>query len=216
MSMHPEWLKFRRSPAALGLAAGSLALPLLLWAFNQYGPEGTSAQANVGSWLLAPYALVALLAPYLLTLDDQLGTLKWIQTTPTRALSLVLGKWGVVLGLALLSVPLSAALGLMTGVTVQSAVAGLAGVLTSLLVITAVSLLTRSFPAVLIVGVVWMQLAPRLLTVLPEGARPGVWAALPGLGLSQYSEGPLAARLLGVSVTVLLIAALLRRRSPAW
>lgn len=216
MLMHPEWLKVRRSPTAWLLTAVSLALPLLIWALNRYGPEEASARASLQVWLLAPYALVGLLAPFVLTLDDQLGTLKWIQTTPSTAGRLLLGKWGLVLCACLVSLLLMAGAGLMTGVTVPDLLMGVAGILTSLLVISVLSLLTRSFAAVLIIGVVWIQLAPRLLSLLPESMQQTVWAMLPGLGLSQYSQGPLAARLLSVALLMTLLMVLLRRRNPAW
>lgn len=212
----PEWIKFRSNLTALAITGTAFTLPLLIWIFNKFAPEGASMEAVEAAWLLAPLTLVALLAPYLFTLDDSLATHKWLATTPTRLGRLIFGKVLLILCLCLISFPISALLNYFTGISSIEFAQGIAGILTSLLIMTALSLLTRSYPAVIIIGIIWMQVAPNLVGTLPKGIRDVIWSATPALGLSQYDDGIMLVRLVSVALIFIIIALVVKNRDPLW
>ncbi|MBZ9714330.1 hypothetical protein [Deinococcus multiflagellatus] len=214
LPLYPELLKFKRQPLALALTASALGLPALLWGAQHLGPVALSASAP--GWLLPAHAAVALLLPYLVTLEDGLGTPRWLKTTPTHPSRVVAAKVVLVLAVALLGAAMALALGSPLPTPTQ-ALTGLLGVLSSTLTLTVLSLLTRHFAATLVIGVVWLQLAPALLTLLPEGVRGTLGAMLPALGLTQFGDtAQLLPRLLAHALLLLVLWALLRRRAPHW
>ncbi|GGJ37294.1 ABC transporter permease [Deinococcus roseus] len=180
-----ELLKLKRNPMGLGLAVAGLALPVLVFAANQMNPS-MQVKANGEAYLLPAHAVLALLTPYLLALETQQATAKWILTTPTSALKVLFEKIAVILLLVVLSLGVSFALGNLPESGAAFG-AGLAGVVSSLGTLVLLSALTRNFALVLVVGFAWMQIIPRMVLALPENLQPVLAAGLPGMGITHFS-----------------------------
>lgn len=180
-----ELLKLKRNPMGMGLAIAGLALPVLVFAANQMNPS-MQVKANGEAYLLPAHAVLALVTPYLLALETQQATAKWILTTPTSSLKVLFEKISVILLLVVLSLGVSFALGNLpeNGGAFGAGVAGLISSLGTLVLLTAI---TRNFALVLVVGFAWMQIIPRIVTALPEQVQPWLAAGLPGMGITHFA-----------------------------
>lgn len=183
-----ELLKLKRNPMGLGLAVAGLSLPVLVYAANQMNPN-MQVQANGEAYLLPAHAVLALLTPYLLALETQQATAKWILTTPTSALKVLFEKIMVILLVVVLSLGVSFALGNLPENGAAFG-AGLAGIFSSLGTLVLLTALTRNFALVLVVGFAWMQIVPRIVAALPENIQPILAAGLPGMGITHFGSDP--------------------------
>jgi len=182
-----ELLKLKRNPTGLSLVALGFFFPAAVFLADRLAGDRVEIAALVEPWLQAPIVIVALLGAYLLTLEPALGTEKWIFTTPITAPRLAAAKVFSTFLLALLAFFFAVGLSGKLPDTRELTVGWLA-VLSSLLTVAWVSGILRHFAGVLIAGMVWMQVAPWALKLLPESLQPWAWSMLPGLGLTHFED----------------------------
>jgi len=209
-----ELLKVKRNPMGLSLLALGFFFPAAVFLADLLAGEQVEIASTVQPWLQAPVVVVALLGAYLLTLEAALGTGKWIFTAPVTPPQLAAAKAFTTALLALLAFLFAVGLAGELPSGRELGFGGLA-VLSSLLTITWLSGLIRHFAGVLVVGVVWMQVAPWLLKLLPQTVQPWAWSVLPGLGLTHFEDAAHNAARVLTHLFYLLLAWVVWRRGGA-
>lgn len=202
---YSELIKLKRNPTGLALVALAFLFPLAVLLADHMSGENVSVSSSVQPWLQAPLVVVFLLGAYLLTLEPAVGTEKWLWTTPLRPERLALAKVTTTALVALASFLFAAGIyGTLPGG--KPLLYGGLAALSSLLTVTWLSGLLRSFAGVLVASVIWSQAAPFLYNLLPEGVRGLAWSVLPALGLTHFEDAAHNATRIGAHVFYLLLA----------
>ncbi len=202
---YSELIKLKRNPAGLALVALAFLFPLVVLLADRMSGENVNVSSSVQPWLQAPLVVVFLLGAYLLTLEPAAGTEKWLWTTPLRPERLALAKATATTLVALAAFLFAAGLFGSLPASRELFYGGLAA-LSSLLTVTWLSGLLRSFAGVLVASVIWSQAAPFLHGLLPEGIREVAWSVLPALGLTHFEDTAHNAARIGAHVFYLLLA----------
>ncbi|AEB12829.1 ABC transporter permease [Marinithermus hydrothermalis] len=210
-----ELLKLKRNPQGLALAALGFLFPTVVFLADRLAGERVEVSATVQPWLQTPLVVIALLGPYLLTLEPAVGTEKWIFTTPMRPAQLAAAKALAVGGVAAASFLFAAGLfgSIPSG---RELIHGVLVALSSLLTMVWISGLLRNFAGVLVVSLLWMQVAPPLLQLLPAQVQPWVWSLLPGLGLTHFEDSAHNGLRVAAHAFYLLLAYGIWRRGAQW
>lgn len=215
--MQAELLKLKNNPLALFLLAlGPLCVGLV---FALQGSPAVTIELSTDIrelWSVPMHLVVVLFLPYLLTLDKQLGTEKWLWTTPIRPWKQIAQKWALSMLLAILIGAVSMLM-IWGHFDVTMFLNQLVIALSTSVTFTALSLLLGSFVAVFVVSLVWSTIAGYLVLLLPPELRGPLNAALPGLELANFSSGEFQeVRIMAHVFLLSLIAVLIRQKGPRW